>query len=158
MRHYLEATIGNGGISVREVPCARVVYCVHTIDCTGFVSVQQAVDAIRALPDADGRPRIARVTLVGRCAPAFRAEVGDLYDAVSEMFEYLDLVNTTESEEDYEALARENTSLGLFVKRINDELRDVSDDRRRRMLERAREVGLAAYRGYDLDVAGFAGR
>jgi len=154
MRHYLEVEIEAGKVSVRPAPSSRVVYTAHAVDCTGFTTAQQAVDAIRNLPNDFGLPQIARVTLTGQCLPSFRGASSAIWDAVSDRFTYLDLRNETLPEEDYDALAREKTSLGLFVAKLNQELRDTTDESRRRLLERARDVGLAAYRGRELDIHG----
>lgn len=150
--HYLEVELDETGVRATPVASSRAVYATHEVDCTGFASAQQLVTALRELPREDGLAHIARVTVTGSCDATLRAEWGAVYDAVAEDFEYLELVDATAPVEDFEGLARENTSLGAFVNALNTELRDVADPSRRRMLERARVIGIAAYRGHSLTV------
>ena len=104
------------------------------------------IDAIRALPREEGVGAIARVTLTGTAAPELRGEMDAIHDAVAPAFEHIALDDRTEPSEDVAALAQQQTSLGGFVARLNAELSDAPGDRERRLLVRARELGLAAYR------------
>ena len=147
LHHYLEVDVDETGARVTPVPSSRAVYSTHTIDCSAFSSAQELVTALRALPRESGMAAIARVTLIGACDDAYRAEIGAAYDAVAGDFEYLRLIDATEPLEDFAALAKENTSMGAFVGILNTELRDCADSPRQRMLTRARSIGVAAYRG-----------
>jgi hypothetical protein len=44
-------------------------------------------------------------------------------------------------------MAQEPTSLGIFLRQLNASIADETDPERRRFFERARELGLAAFRG-----------
>jgi DNA repair exonuclease SbcCD nuclease subunit len=156
-RVYLEVEIENGQVRLRTVPCNRTLYFTDTIDCTNFGSSQQVVEAIRELPKPEGQSIVARITLSGENRPEWRHEIPAIRDALARDFEYLDLVDATLQAEDFTFLARERTSLGAFVARLNAELDDSTDLERRRMLVRARDVGLAAYRGRDLPLEGAEG-
>jgi len=149
VHYYLEIDIDETGARVTPVPSSRAVYTTASIDCSGFASIQELVNAIRALPREAGMASIARVTVTGACDDSYRAELGSVYDAVAGDFEYLNLVDATEPVEDLAALAKENTSLGAFVGILNSELRDC-DPARSAMLLRARAIGIAAYRGRSL--------
>ncbi len=152
--HYLEVEISNGETKVSPVPASDIVYCAHEVSCTGFSTGQQIVDSIRGLPrEADTR-QIARIRLAGVCPPTVVADLDAIRDAVAGDFEYVDLVDDTEAFEDYEELGQQTTTLGLFIGRMNEELNNVADEGQKRMLHRAREVGLAAYRNYELNVHG----
>ncbi len=153
-RYFLEIEIEDGAVRVKPTPSARVVYTADEVDCTGVASSQDLVETIRALPDDEDLPRVARITLTGICPPEVRSAIPAAYDAVAGDFEYLDLVDETAPEEDYASLAWEETSLGAFVRTMNDEVRDAVDEDRRAVLTRAREVGLAAFRGMDLKTQG----
>ncbi|HQK77150.1 MAG TPA: metallophosphoesterase [Candidatus Hydrogenedentes bacterium] len=146
MRHYLEVEIDESGVCVTPVASARSVYLAAAIDCSAFVCSQEVIDAIRALPREEGVGAIARVTLTGTAAPELRGEMDAIHDAVAPAFEQIALDDRTEPSEDVAALAQQQTSLGGFVARLNAELSDAPGDRERRLLVRARELGLAAYR------------
>lgn len=155
--HYLEVELEAGDpphVSVQAVASARTIYSVHSIDCSALTNTQQIVEAIRDLPREEGKAHIVRIVLGGECVPAVREELAGVRDAVSEHFAYLDLVDETYGVEDCAELARESTSLGAFVQRITQEIEAAPEDRIRAMLLRAREVGLAAYRGRDVSVRG----
>lgn len=154
---YIEAEIDGGAVHVREVTSSRTVFDTHDLDCSGMESSQQVVEAIRALPAANGTRPVVRITLRGAVPPELRMEVQSVHDSVSADFDYLELVDALEAEDDYAALASEQTSLGAFVREIGGQIRDAGDDARRAMLVRTREVGVAAYRGRMAPVRGAGG-
>jgi len=154
--YYLQIEIDETDIRVSPVPCARVVYAVYTIDCTPFTNAQQLVETIRAYPGETSVPQIARITLVGQCLSTIASELRAVYDAVAGDFEYLALLDKTQSAENYENLAIEDTSLGEFIRKLNDEIRDAPDEAQRAFLERTREIGLAAYRNEKMPIRGLA--
>ncbi len=154
MRHYLEVEITNGAVTVNAVPSARAVYESHRIDVSAFTNTQEVVDAVKALPHPGGQARIARITLTGAAAPALQEGLPGLYDVLSENFEFLRLIDETFPLDDYEELANPATSLGLFLGRINQEIADSPSEEHKRMLLRARQAGLFAYRGQQLPIRG----
>ncbi len=154
MRHYLEVEIANGEVAVRPVPSSRSVYESHRLDISAFTNTQEVIDAVRALPSEEGVARIARITLTGSAGPALQEGMAGLYDVLSEQFEYLRLIDETHPQDDYEELANPTTSLGLFLERINQEIADSPSEEHERMLRRARQAGLFAYRGQQLPVRG----
>ena len=155
--HYcLDVEIDETGVRVSPVPCARVIYATYAIDCTPFTNAQQLVEAIRAYPGETAEPQIARVTLSGQCLPAIAGELRAVYDAVAGDFEYLVLLDKTQSAENYETLALEDTSLGEFIRKLNAEIRDAPDEAQCALLERTREIGLAAYRREKMPIRGLA--
>lgn len=146
LRHYLEVEIDGDRVDVTPVASARSVYLAESIDCSALSYSQELVQSIRTLPREEGVGVIAQITLTGSSVPELRAELDAIHDAVAPRFEQLFLDDRTELSEDMAALARQQTSLGGFVARLNAALADASNDRERRLLSRARELGLAAYR------------
>lgn len=158
-RHYVEVEIDplpGGGYStvVRPVPVARVQYAIETIDCSRLTSSHQLIEELRAIAQAAGRPLILRAVLAGACTDSIRAELGAVQDAASAEFVHLDIEDQSSPSEDLDALSCEDTSLGLFVRRIRKEMQASGDPARIAVLERALEVGLAGYRGHTLPVRG----
>jgi hypothetical protein len=92
--------------------------------------------------------------LTGLCRPSILAELPGVQDAAADGFEHLVLLDETTPAEDFEELARETSTLGAFIGRLNDEIRDAPDPQRKRLLERAREAGLAAHRDQKLAIPG----
>ena len=155
--HYLEVETDSHGVTVTPVVSSRFVYAEHAVDCSGLAHCGQVIEHIRELVAQIDTPQIARVTLTGEALPEWRSQLKRIYEETALAFEFLDLADETESVEDYETLASENTSLGAFMARLGDGIRDTPDEANRRMLARARELGLAAYRGHDLPVIGSEG-
>ncbi|MCC6489350.1 MAG: DNA repair exonuclease [Candidatus Hydrogenedentes bacterium] len=156
-RYYLEVEIDEGHVSIRPVPSNKSLYMTHTIDCSEVTSAKQVIEAVRAQAPPGDLARIARITLTGETHPEWTRQLATIRDALAADFEYLDLVDETRVAEDYGLLARDRTSLGSFVKRIGAEIADCADVQRRAMLERAREAGVAAYRGRELPIRGEEG-
>ncbi len=145
-RYYLEVEIDDKGVRVTPVASSSVVYSTHTVDCSDFDTAEQVIEAIRAIGTDSEQAQVARVTLVGLCGPDLHISIPAIHGAAASAFEALDLVNAAERMEDYEELARENTCLGVFIRKLNEETADAPDEARRRFVKRARELGLAAYR------------
>lgn len=153
-RHYLEIDIDDTGVHITPVPSARVIYTTRTIDCGAFESSQALVDDLRGIAASTDTRQVARVRLTGTCPASFAAEIPAVVEAVAPAFEYLDLIDETEPLEDFDKLARETTSLGTFVRLLNEEIADAPDPERSAMLKRAREIGLAAYTARKMAVRG----
>lgn len=156
-RYYLEVEINDNATRVEPVRSSRVLFTRHALDCSQYQSAHDLTEALRAIAAACDLPQIARVTLSGACPAALTSELQSVHDAVASSFEHLDLVDETEPEEDFEQMAQLPTTLGLFVRQINQEIADAPDDARRAVLRRARQVGIAAYQGQKLTIAGADG-
>ncbi len=149
-RHYLEVEIEDGRVSVEAVPSSRVEYSSHTIDCSAFTTSHEVVEAIRGLAPDDQNAQILRVVLTGKSSLDWGDLAGDIYHSVAPEFEALELIDDTTPEEDFADLAEQPTSLGGFARRLNGELEDATDERQKRLLSRARSLGVSAFRGHEL--------
>ena len=151
---YLEVEIHDDRVDVRSTPASQVLWDVITLDLSECESSQELITLLRRLAREAPLPLVARVVLTGVCDSAFQAAFEGVKDAVADAFAFLDLIDHTETAEDYEALVTQGTSLGAFMARMNDEVAGASDDARRQLLMRVREVGLAAFRNRELPVRG----
>lgn len=155
--YHLEVTIDGEQVQIEMALSCRTIYTVHQLDCTEFKTGQQVVDSVRELALRTPQAEVARVVLTGAPPASWRHEIPAMRDALAQHFDWLDLVDALETAEDFDILARDGTALGTFVARVTEELSDTTDPARRRMLERAREVGLAAFRGAPMAVRGLSG-
>lgn len=154
MHHYVEIEFENGHIAVTAKPSSGMVYIDETVACDDFKSSQEVIEAIRALAKSvDARP-IGRITLTGTCEASIQNETGLIYDSAAIEFEYLNLIDETAPVEDYEELAREDTSLGALVSTLNREIAEAPDEGRAEMLRRARQLGVAAFRNRNVEIHG----
>lgn len=151
---YLEIECADGNVRVNPVPSSRVIYETGVLPCDDFQSTQEVVQALRAMASKFEQRVTARVTLTGSMPVDMGMEIDGIHDAVDTVFEHLDLVDSTLPTEDYEALARQRTSLGLFVRTLNEEISDNEEESRVELLLRARELGVAAFRNRSLPVRG----
>ncbi|MFO7774466.1 MAG: metallophosphoesterase [Candidatus Hydrogenedentota bacterium] len=156
-RHFLEVEIDEGRPRVRQQASAHSIYEQHTLDVSTFSNSQAVLEAVRDLPAPAEAARLVRIVLEGACPPSMQERLKALPDVVGDQFAYLDIVDRTTAQEDYEDLAHEATSLGMFIQQMNDAIAAAAEPERRRMLERARYVGLAAYRGEMVPVRGTEG-
>jgi hypothetical protein len=154
MHHYLEIEIDGGRTEVTAVPSSRVIYTARRLLCDEFESAQDVIDAIRAIAREEEARQVARVTLAGGLDASIHGELGLIYDSAALEFEHLYLVDRTAPLEDFGALARDDTSLGAFVQRLNDELAANTDEAPRQKLVRAREIGVAAFRRREMEIRG----
>lgn len=157
IKHYLEVQISEDktrGTSVRAVPSSQSVYLRHQLDCAALGSMENIEDALRALPRDPQFKYLLELTLTGPCVSSVRNDIQHLADMLSQEFDAIEIVDRTQSEEDFQELALENTSLGAFIAKLNDEIKDAPDPQRREMLLRAREIGLAGYRNRPLRLRG----
>ncbi len=147
-RYYLEVEIEDAGVQVTPVPCASVLFGTHTLDCSGLDSVEQIIDAVRALAaDADNSNSHASVvSLTGMVATELLVDMDQIQQHAASAFEGLRLMNNLEPLDDLDELAQGNTCLGVFIQRLSGEIADVPDDARLHFVRRARSLGLAAYR------------
>lgn len=154
MCHYLEVEVDEGIARVTRVPSSRIVYTTYRIACDRFRSSQDMISAIRDVARQEDVRQIARIIFTGSLEPAIQSEMGLVHDAATIDFEHLYIVDNTEPADDYEELAREDTSLGAFVFRLNEQIAAAADDVQHQRLERTRYSGVAAFRSRDIEIRG----
>jgi len=154
MHHYLEIEIDERGVEVTAVPSSRVIYTVRRLMCDDFESAQDVIDAVRAIAREEEARQVARVVLAGGLDAGIHSELGLIYDAAALEFEHLYLLDRTAPLEDFDALGRDDTSLGSFVRRLNSEVAACTEEGLRQKLVRAREIGVAAFRRREMEVRG----
>ncbi|MFP6580993.1 MAG: DNA repair exonuclease [Candidatus Hydrogenedentota bacterium] len=156
MHHFVEIEIqsGDAPVVVNPVPVSRVIYIDEELPCDTFKTSEEVTGAIRTIAQGYEVQVIGRFTLTGVCEPDIQSEIGLIHDSASLDFEYLEVIDGTNPCEDYAELAREDTSLGLYSRVLNAKIDAAGDGARREMLERARELGIAAFRDRNVEIKG----
>lgn len=154
LHHFLEIELEDGKLSVNPVPSSRIIYIDETLFCDEFNSSQEVIETIRALAQSLEARVIGRITLTGACDAVIKNEMGLIHDATAIEFDYLELSDQTAPIEDYDELAQEDTSIGLFVSTLNREIAEAPDAARVELLERARELGVAGFRDRNVEIRG----
>jgi hypothetical protein len=145
----VSAEQGHGGrpqISVHPVASALTQFASYTLDCAQYYSADQLLRAIRGLA-AEGVETLARVRLQGNPPVAVREELPGMHALAADAFAHLELSLPPAGASQLDALARENTSLGLFVQRLGKAVADAPTAQKKAQMTRALEAGVAAFRG-----------
>lgn len=154
LHYFLEVEIDDGRVSVSQSPGSRVIYTTRRIECDAIQSAQDLIDAVRAIAREEEARQVARVVLTGNLDASIHPDLGLVYDAAALEFEHLQLVEKTAPLDDFDALMREDTTLGAFVTRLTEDIAAAEDEGQRQKFIRAREVGVAAFRQRDLEIRG----
>ena len=109
----LRLDIAGDRVTPQLLPFGTVAYARERIDVSSFVTSDQLRDAIAGLPS---RGTIVRVALEGILQPEVDLDLAGLYNSCADRFAYLDIVDQTEAGYDFEQLAEESTTKGVFVK------------------------------------------
>ncbi|MFP4501718.1 MAG: exonuclease SbcCD subunit D [Candidatus Hydrogenedentota bacterium] len=147
---YLEVRIeeehGSRQVHVEPVHTARTRYVTRDLDCSDLSNLVQIAEALRGLGRSLEGEVMARIRLCGRRPDHAPIDRTQLAQNAAEAYTFLELEDATEPPEDLDALAREHASLGVFVDRLNHELADTLPPERAAMVDRARALGIEAYR------------
>jgi len=144
---YLEVLLSDSGAAVRPRRVLRIPYARIEVDLEGATSSSEILDRVRAR--ACGA--IAEITLTGTVAPDVDLDVEALVRDAKELFVNLAIRDQTSQARDYEAMAREPTSVGEFVAEMLRRIRAAQGEDRK-ILEQALHYGLAALEGRELKV------
>jgi DNA repair exonuclease SbcCD nuclease subunit len=149
---YLRVEIAGGEVSVQGVPCNRYPLETITIDCEGFATREQIVEALLARcgsgeidPEA-----IVRVRLTGPVDPRLDLSTGEIEERLAGRALHFHWEDRTRPALDLEEIAGENTLRGRFVRLMNERLAAEADPLERERIERARLYGLEALAGREV--------
>jgi len=141
-RYVIRLQVSETGVSPELVPFGRVSYGREQVDVSAFASSDQLRGAIAALP-LEGA--VVRVTLVGVLQPEVDLDLGGLYNTCADRFAYLDIVDHTEPGYDFEQLAEESTTKGVFVRLMLSRMERLGGEER----ETARDALVLGLRAFD---------
>ncbi len=133
---------------------SRLVYTSAEIDCAALRDADTLAAAVverLAQPDT---AVVARAVLTGAAPPELRDGIPNLAGALEGRFEAVCIDDQTRADDDFEAAGVEDTALGEFVRHVTGERDTAVDPARRAVLDRAREIGLAAFLGREPRVRG----
>jgi exonuclease SbcD len=139
----LEVT--RGGARVEWLPLAQRTYLKLAIDVTGCSSLFDVAEKVRDAIPAESRGRdMLEVTLTGAVEPWLVLDADDLLERLGDEAFHLRLVDRTHPDIDGGAFAA-HSAQGRFVAKICERMEAETDEGRRRLLERALQLGLLAY-------------
>src|SRR5262249_4385871 len=142
---FLRVDIAGREVSVRSVPCNRYPLQTVEIDCRGFSTREQVVEALLGRRGAGLDPSaIVRVRLTGSVDPRLELSFREIEERLAGEALHFQWDDCTSPEIDFDSAAAENTLRGRFARRLRDEIARASDPRERAELERTRLYGLEA--------------
>jgi exonuclease SbcD len=149
---YLLVEIDREQVLVESKPCGQYPLRTMDIDCSGFASREQIINAILAgrntLFDSS---TILRVKLTGEPDPRLDLSLSEMEERIADVAVYIRWEDRTESALDVGLLACEDTLAGQFVREINERI-DRLPDSERAVLERARHYGIQALLGREVRI------
>jgi DNA repair exonuclease SbcCD nuclease subunit len=149
---YLKATLDGGAVTVESVACNRIPLREVEVDCEGFATREQVLDALLARRgSAFDAQSIVRVRLAGTVDAGLDLSTAELDERLTGAALHFHWEDRTRPALDFEDLARQNTLCGRYVRAFAERLSapDLDPDRRAR-LERARLYGAQALLGREV--------
>ncbi|ASS73955.1 hypothetical protein CIG75_02465 [Tumebacillus algifaecis] len=139
----LEVT--HGGARVEWLALAQRSYRQVEVDVSGALSLFDIVEKVNEAVPLEVRGRdLLEVTLSGALEPSLMLDLEDLRERMQDVAYHLRLVDDTHPDIDGDAFAA-HSAPGRFVAKLRERLDVETDEAKRRVLERALQVGLLAY-------------
>lgn len=139
-------------VAPRQV--SKLMYASAEIDCTGLPDADAVAAAVLERLSQPDAAIIARAILTGAVSSDLREELRRLAPMLEGRFEAVSVDDRTRPDDDFAAIGREDTALGEFARSLTEEHDAATDAARRAVLDRAREVGLAAFLGREPQIRG----
>jgi DNA repair protein SbcD/Mre11 len=105
--------VSEAAVTAELVPFGRVEYATQRIDVGAMASSDEVREAIAGLPLGGA---IVRLVMEGVLQADVELDITALYNGCAERFAYLDIVDRTEPGYDFQQLAEESTTKGVFVR------------------------------------------
>jgi DNA repair exonuclease SbcCD nuclease subunit len=149
---YLLGEIADGAISVKSCPSSQYPLVTLTLDCDGYTSREQVLDAIlRQRHCAFNENTILRVRLEGALDPKLDLSIPEMEERLAGEMLHIAWDDRTLPALDFDALARERTLCGHFVRALNQQIHS-AQAAERPALESARLYGVQALLGREVRV------
>lgn len=141
-------TVSKEANRLQFVPTGQRQYITAEVDVTGAVSPEDVAAAALAVDDAtQRRQHCYRLRLMGRIDPELAIDLPVLQEKLAAQFYLLRLEDATEPDYDLDALAREKSARGLFVRRLLALEESAGGEAERQRVRRALALGLGAFAG-----------
>ena len=152
-RGYLFCEVDDSGVRVQSRNCSRFDLYTITIDCDGFSTREQILDAVLRHKDAEVKPdNIIRIRLEGTPDPRLDTSFAELEERLAGACLFIQWEDHLLPALDFAAVAGEKTLRGEFVHVLGERITalDPATDDEREALERARRYGVEALSGREV--------
>ena len=142
--------VEKGEVRIQAIECGQYPFETLVIECDGFSTREQIIDAILQHRGSKVTPRvILRVRLTGTLDPRVDLSTAEMEERLADAVLHVQWEDRTLPALDFEALAQERTLCGNFVRALNARLAGASAQERE-VLERARLYGVQALLGREV--------
>ncbi len=147
---YLLGELDDGKITVNSQICNQYPLRTITLDCDGFSSREQILDAVlQHRGSSFDNGTILRVRLQGTLDAKLDLSLNQLQERLAGEALHIEWLDETLPAIDFESIAQERTLRGRFVKTLNERIAAAPQDERP-LLERARLCGMQALLGREV--------
>lgn len=149
---YNLVTLNDASVDVEYIPTGSRKYFNLEIDCTNLKTDDDVVKASLSAAEEKGAGErdIVRFALKGMTEPDLKYDINYINDELRESFFTIRIKDETLPGFDLDAIISEQTSRGLFVKRLKELINDAEragEEEKKKRLEDAIYYGLAALDG-----------
>jgi len=148
---YLSGVLDESGrIQVQSIPCIQYPFKTIALECDGFTSREQIIEAILQQKDVSYDTRtILRVRLKGYLDPKVDLSLAEMGERLADETLYLHWEDGTLPAIDFQSLAQEKTLRGRFVRELNERIAAANEEDRP-VLVQARFFGAQALSGSEV--------
>ena len=149
-RAYLQGTMREGSVEVARIPCGQFPLRSITVDCEGFSTREQIIDAVLQHRGTALDPKtICRIRLQGSPDPRLDLSLAEITERLAEEVLHIEWQDMTQPAIDYHALEQAGTLTGGFVREIAQRM-VAAEEEEQHVLELARIYGTQALLGLEV--------
>ncbi len=149
-RGYLLGEIDEGRVSVDARTCSQYPLKTLTLNCDGFTTREQILDAISQQGGSSyDASTILRVRLEGTLDSRLDLSFSELEERLAGKALHIEWQDATEPAIDFDSISRERTLRGRFARQLNERIASAPGEERA-LLERARFYGIQALLGREV--------
>jgi DNA repair exonuclease SbcCD nuclease subunit len=143
---------GLGALTVQACPSNQYPLATITLDCDGYASREQIIDAIlKRRGSAFDARTILRVRIEGSPDPTLDMSTAEIEERLAGEVLHITWEDRTSPAIDFESLAKERTLCGYYARSLNQQLA-AANAADRPLLERARLYGVQALLGREVRI------
>lgn len=142
--------VAKGVCNLQFVPTAKRMHLAENVDVSGIVSSNQIADKVlQFLKEKYGdtfTDNLYKIILTGEIDEGAVISLPEITTRLNDTLYFAKLRDKTEVRLDFEALAKENTLKGIFVKNMLNKIENANDDEKE-MFKSAMNIGIKAFGG-----------
>lgn len=136
-----EITKGSCNLEFKEI-CKRK-YFVKNIDISNATTYEEIVNAVNAqISDKNKSTNLYKLILEGSISKGFTINLNLIKEKLKNYFYFVKLEDNTTYEIDYDSLEQEYSLKGIFIKKMKDKLKTITDEKEAHIISDAIKFGM----------------